>query len=349
MSPQDKHTSKELAAARQPRVATRRKDRHERYLHFLRLALRTRLDNGYSADNLAEVISQGDNELNVLADSAGGRIYSRRRPKAIDTDETCTVYIDECGAHSLKAKEKLKTFCLAAVIIRDSDFKDVDSRWKQWKRDYLGAATKRVHEPDIRYKRKSFWCGGDDLKRMKAVAALDRILERLNFTSLAVVVNRPEYVRQIGIRALDDSLPQHPYLMSMHFLAERLAMALYSHFNGARARLVIESLEASADAKMQYEFSRLFLDGTSYVASAWFRQQFLPGIEFRVKEQNSTGLQLADLLARPCAEKIQRPASTPARWPVFREKLCPGVETANSIIGLKIVPWDDRYQGIWKS
>ena len=349
MSPQDETTPEDLAAGREPRVAARRKTRQERYLHFLRLALRTRLDNGYPADKLAEVISQGDDELDVLAAGVGGRIYSRRRPKAIDTDETCTVFIDECGAHSLKAKEPLKTFCLAAVIIRDSDFKDVDRRWKQWKRDYLGSATKRVHEPDIRRAEKSFWCRGDDLKRMKAVASLDRILDRLDFTGLAIVVNRPDYVRQIGIRALDDSLPHHPYLMSMHFLAERLAMALHSHFNGARARLVIESLESSADARMQYEFARLFLDGTSYVASAWFRRQFLPGIEFRIKEQNSTGLQLADLLARPCAEKIQRPASTPARWPVFRKKLCPGVETANSIIGLKIIPWDDRYQGIWES
>jgi len=349
MSPQDESTPEELAAAREARVAARRKDRHERYVHFLRLALRTRLDNAFPAGKLEAVTQQGDDELKKLVESVGGRISARRRPKAIETEETCTIFIDECGSHSLKAKEKFRAFCLAAVIIRDSDFKDVDAKWKQWKRDYLGSATKKVHEPDVRRREKSFWCGGDKLKQMKAIAALDKILERLDFTGIAIVVNRPAYIREIGIKAMDDSLPQHTYLMTLHFLAERLAMALHSHFNGSRGHLVIESRGPAEDAQMQYEFARLFLDGTSYVSATWFRRQFFPGIAFGDKDQNSTGLQLADLMARPCAQKVLDPNSTPNRWLAFRNKLCPGIETGNSIVGLKVVPWDDRCKGIWES
>ena len=137
--------------------------------------------------------------------------------------------------------------------------------------------------------------------------------------------------------------------MTMHFIVERLAMALHGQFNGARAHLVIESRGAAEDARMQYEFARLFLDGTSYISATWIRRQFFPGLEFREKKGNITGLQLADLLARPCGEKVLNPSGTPERWPVFREKLCPDVETAHSIIGLKIVPWQDKYVDIWKS
>src|SRR4030042_5163669 len=98
MSPREPSTPEELSASREARVAARRKDRHERYLRFLRWALRTRRDSGYPVDKLSDVIRQGEDELEALAESVGGRIVPRRRPKATGTSETCTVFIDECGA-----------------------------------------------------------------------------------------------------------------------------------------------------------------------------------------------------------------------------------------------------------
>jgi hypothetical protein len=137
--------------------------------------------------------------------------------------------------------------------------------------------------------------------------------------------------------------------MALHFVAERLAIALDKLFGGGRAHVVAESRGPKEDALLQYEFARLQLDGTSYVSASFFRQQLCPGIDFRDKKRSETGLQFADLLARPCAEKVLDPASTPARWPELRSKLCPTQETANSILGLKIIPWDERYVEVWKS
>jgi hypothetical protein len=57
---------------------------------------------------------------------------------------------------------------------------------------------------------------------------------------------------------------------------------------------------------------------------------------------------MADLLGRPVAEKVLSPDSDPPRWPEFRAKLCPGHETKNSVIGLKVVPWDEAFAGMWK-
>ena len=48
---------------------------------------------------------------------------------------------------------------------------------------------------------------------------------------------------------------------------------------------------------LQYEFTRLMLDGTSYIGDSWFRHSLRPGITFEGKDTNNTGLQLADLLA----------------------------------------------------
>jgi len=127
-------------------------------------------------------------------------------------------------------------------------------------------------------------------------------------------------------------------------------MVLEAQFNGGRAKVIAESRGAKEDALLQYEFARLHLDGTSYIASAWFRQQLHPGIHFEPKGgPNASGLQLADLSARPVAEKVAAPKSNPERWEQVRLKLCAGQQTKNSILGLKIMPWDPIYADLWKS
>ena len=137
--------------------------------------------------------------------------------------------------------------------------------------------------------------------------------------------------------------------MALDFLLERIVLALETHFNGAYGHIIAEARGPREDALLQYEYVRLHLDGTSYISPSWFRQQLAPSIEFKIKKDNISGLQIADLLARPCGEKILDPSSSPVRWPQFRGKLCPGQETAHSILGLKVVPWGQRYADIWKS
>ena len=137
--------------------------------------------------------------------------------------------------------------------------------------------------------------------------------------------------------------------MSLDFLAERLAIILDQQFDGARAQIVAEARGPAEDALIQHEFARLHLDGTSYVGPSYFRQQFCPGIQFEKKTANIMGLQLADLLARACGDKVVNPATEPARWPEFRDKLCGGIETKHSILGLKIMPWRAEYSALWKS
>jgi hypothetical protein len=314
-------------------------------LAFLRLARRSRADNGLSTDSIDQLIEQYQQELENLSVRAGGRIISRRRP-LVATSETCTIFIDECGSHSLKAKESFDAFCLAAVIIRDSEFSEFDQNWKKWKAVYLKTEKSIVHEPDVRRGNGSFYCGGDPKKRAAAIESLPSIIEVLPFRGIVCIVNRPKYLAAFGDVPLDASLPQHPYLMTLHFIAERAALALQEHYGGAKARLVFESRGPKEDAMMQYEFARLFLDGTSYVSAKFFRAQFLPGLTFLSKSDNSSGLQLADLMARPCAEKVLKPDSNPERWPAFRKKLCEGKHTAHSILGLKVLPWDERLENV---
>lgn len=351
VAPRRESSPEELAASRDTRIAARRLDQHEQYLALLRQAQRIRL-NIHAPDTLADIIASGQSELQGLRALAGGRIAPRRRPHRTSNDPAnkCRIFIDECGSHFLAEDSEFGAFVLAAVIVPDIDHPRLDQQWKQWKSNRLGSADKIIHEPNIRrctgpfYKFKKH-----SAERTAVFESLREVLTELDFAAIACVVNREEYVAQVGLSSLDSSLPSHPYLMALDFLMERLVMVLDKQFGGAQGHVVAEARGPLEDALLQYEFVRLQLDGTSYISAAWFRQQLEPGIEFKTKKDNCTGLQLADLLARPCGEKVCAPSSTPTHWPEFRTKLCQGQETAHSVLGLKVVPWDECYTDLWKS
>jgi hypothetical protein len=333
----------ELEASRRARVATREMDRLEQYSAALRRAQALRPGTGGLADPILQtLIQQAETASKLAAAKVGGLVVSRRRPARPHPTTACTVYLDECGAHDLGAPMDFPVFVLTAVVVPDADYGALDQAWQDWKARELGANDYPVHEPDVR-KRKGRW------RNQAAIDGLRQTLEQLDFTAIACVVHRPDYIDEHGKGPLDESLPSHIYLMTLDFIFERLALALDTKFGGGRARVVAESRGPREDALLQYEFARLHLDGTSYISDSWFRQQFHPGIDFQGKETNCTGLQLADLVARPCGEKVIDPASRPERWPEARMKLCPGMETKNSILGLKILPWRPDYEELWKS
>jgi len=338
----------DLELSREARIARQNLTKQENYVNLLRQAQRLRSDTDQvRSAELDRLVADGDNRVASLSAKCEGWIVSRRRSKKSLSGETCKVFLDECGSHSLQAQESLKVFCLTAVIIRDSRYANVDAQWKGMKARYLlpdGPDT-IVHEPDVRHEQGAF----REPRRAEKLTAMTSTIASLDFTALAVVVHREDYAHDVGIGPLDISLPAHIYLMALDFIMERIVIALDGELNGAVAHVIAESRGPREDALLQYEFARLHLDGTSYIAPGWFRQSLLPGISFQGKEVNNTGLQLADLLARPIAEKVSNKRRKPYMWAEARDKLCQGRETKNSILGLKIMPWRERYTEIWKS
>jgi hypothetical protein len=340
---------KDLEASRSQRVARRRLESLEEYAALLRRAESLLPAAGLPADvGIGRLIQSADQHRANLQLAAEGRISQRRRPKASVPKpiDNCLVFLDECGAHTLTSTDPFPVFCLAAVIVRESAYPDLDLIVRAWKATHLKNADFVIHEPDIRAKVGPWRAPG----REQVLEALRALLAQVDFAVVTCVVRRAEYVAQFGEAAPDESLPGHPYLMTLDFLIERVVMVLEAQFDGGRAKVIAESRGAKEDALLQHEFVRLHLDGTSYIAPAWFRQQLHPGIHFEPKGgQYGTGLQLADLSARPVAEKVASLRSTPDRWLEVCAKLCRGQETKNSILGLKIMPWDGAFAELWKS
>jgi hypothetical protein len=339
--------SEDLEKSRQARIARQQLELQDEYVSLLRRASALRGEAGQNTEVLDVLIEAGQTEQRKLHDRIGARIFPRRRPtgRHPKPDDACYVYLDECGSHSF-APDAFPAFALASVIVREKDWPMFDQKWRAWKAQSLGSESVVVHEPDAR---RGDWPFGGEGRHQAIVTSLRGVIKELDFTAVVCVVRRDAYLASYGAGALDESLPAHLYLMSLDFVLERLALALDTEFGGGRARVIAESRGPKEDALLQYEFARLLLQGTSYISPSWFRQQFHPGITFEGKGGAfSSGLQLADLLARPCAEKVVNPESEPERWPEFRLKLCPGRETKNSVLGLKIVPWDESFAGIWR-
>ena len=339
----------DLTNSRDARVVRRQLERHELYMNLLAHARRIGEQNGHDTSKLLEAITMGQSDFQRLTAKTGQRIARRRRPAKRNGLTPVRVFLDECGSHNLGDKDPFGAFALAAVLVPDIDYPALDAHWKKWKEERLGSQDKVVHEPDVRKSTGAFWFGNDPVKQTEVRESLAEEIAYLDFVAIVCVVNRNAYVKEVGDVAFDNSLPGHIYLMALDFMLERIALALEYHFGGAYAHLVAESRGSREDALLQFEYVRVHLDATSYIAPTWFRQQLSPGITFYGKKDNIAGLELADLLARPCCEKVLAPGSIPDRWPAFRRKLCPGVETAHSILGLKIVPWDDQYAGVWNS
>ncbi|MGP6189290.1 MAG: hypothetical protein ACLPSH_04285 [Vulcanimicrobiaceae bacterium] len=339
----------DLTASRDARVQRRLRQQLEESLAHLGFARRLREESRRDLSIIDAVIKQSNDELGASCIDDEGRIVPRRRPKSEDRGDRYILYVDECGNHALNAKESFTAFSLSAVLVHERDLVRLEETWGAWKKEYLGSEAKVVHEPDIRGKTKSFYCGGDSNRQNAAVESLDKCIRGLPFTGFVCIIEREKFVARFGKDSVDTSLPRHSYLLTVNFLAERVALAIDTQLGGGKARWVIESRGPKEDAAFQYEFARLFLDGTAYLAPHFFRKLFLPGLTFLGKGDCSAGLQLADMQARPCAEKVMRPVTTPARWETFRDKLCRGKETGHSILGLKILPWDEAYERLWES
>ncbi|MGC4192850.1 MAG: DUF3800 domain-containing protein [Thermomicrobiales bacterium] len=274
---------------------------------------------------------------------ADGRIEPRDRfkrqvrPEGVRIPEY-VLCLDECGSHVPQAAlSRFPAFCVSGVILSKDAYETTDVLWKAWKAEYLGNPSIIVHEPEVR------GCSGHFRRstapeREALWEALADILGRLDFACISAVVDLREFYQIHPNGEVDPFLPKSVYLMCIDFILERFVHFLQHRGGDARGSVVAESRGAAEDATVHAEYIRLHIEGTQYVPPGSFRHALRPHMEFYVKNRNHSGLQIADLAARPFAEKILWPTSTPARWDIFSSRLYDGMKGKPGGYGLKIFP-----------
>jgi len=237
------------------------------------------------------------------------------------------VYIDESGDHGLVFNDpQYPVFVLAFCIFAKSQYRlEVVPALQNLKFQYFGHDMVVLHERDIRKASGDFSFLVDRGVRNKFMDDMSRLIDNMSFTLIASVILKrklcEKYVK-----------PHNPYHLALGFGLERTFSFLKRVGQGGKVtHLVVESRGKREDEDLAAEFKRV-CGGDN------FRREKLPfSMRFADKRCNCSGLQLADLIARPIGRKMLNVAEENRAYEIIEKKFFRNGEALNGW-GLKVFP-----------
>lgn len=124
----------------------------------------------------------------------------------------------------------------------------------------------------------------------------------------------------------------NPYHVALEFGLERVYMHIQGSQRGKKTHVIFESRGKKEDAALELEFRRI-MDKTAMTGMA-------DTLEFRCvsKAANSSGLQLADMVARPIGTHLLHPEQANRAWDLVEPKLRRSWRGQVRGYGLKVYP-----------
>lgn len=227
------------------------------------------------------------------------------------------VYVDESGDHSLTSIDAdFPVFSLSFCIVKKDDYiGTVVPSVQALKFKYWGHDSVVLHEHEIRKSKGDFtFLLTDKAVREAFYEDLNQIMVGAPITIIASFIDKLKLTKKYP-------KPWNPYELALHFCLERLLMFLTDKGQkGKRVHVVFECRGKVEDAELELAFRRI-VDGANtwgWVNRDFSAMEFEP--KFAKKSVNSTGLQLADLTARPLAIKTLRPTQANRAYDVILTK-----------------------------
>lgn len=168
-------------------------------------------------------------------------------------------------------------------------------RFQKLKFDFFGHDAVVLHEHEIRKQTGEFAILSNSDFRQRFLTELSSALERVHFHIFAAVIMKAELK--------SDFFPENPYSISLkiclqlafRFLSRRSEIGKVVHF-------IFEKRGRKEDDDLELEFRRIVAgDNDLHVSFPNFI------VRFSDKRTNSTGMQIADLTARPIGLSVLRP------------------------------------------
>lgn len=243
------------------------------------------------------------------------------------------VYVDESGDHGMQTiDEQYPLFVLAFCVFHKRHYSEqVVSALEKFKFNHFGHDQVVLHENDIRKEKGAFNSFRSREQKTRFLDDLTDIIERSNFILISCVIDK----RSLRKRADADS---NLYHVALGFCLEILHNFLQEkQQHEKKTHVVVECRGRKEDNELELEFRR-FCDGNNRLAMP------LPfDILFADKKAMSSGLQLADLVARPIGLSVLRPEQENRAFDVLKRKFyCDGgreqVGKGYEDFGLKIYP-----------
>lgn len=207
------------------------------------------------------------------------------------------IYIDESGDHAYRQLENLdqRYLGLTGVLVRQEYYdKELRTRLEQLKRDHF------TYDPDsppilvrshIVRSKGPFWPLRNHRRRIRWGEDLLRFMESLQISIYTVVMDKRGHYSTYG------SASYNPYAYCLRVLLNRIRGGL--NRTGATADVMAEARGSREDNQLLQEYERFRRHGDRWLAGSEAQATYPNAIQFRRKDQNIAGLQLADLLAYP--------------------------------------------------
>jgi len=207
------------------------------------------------------------------------------------------VYVDESGNHGLDSSESVfPVFVLAFCVFRKSDYiNQTVPAMQSFKFRHFGHDGVVLHEREIRKKLGPFSILTQPGVSAVFMQELTEIMERQPFEVIACVIDKERLRRKYAY-------PSNPYHLAMGFCIERLYCLLEREGAlGGLTHVIFEARGKREDDELELEFRRV-CDGQNF-----YNKRIPLEIVMADKRVNSSGLQIADLVARPIALSVWHP------------------------------------------
>lgn len=252
------------------------------------------------------------------------------------------IYVDESGDHSLQSIDpEYPIFALSFCIFRKVDyFQIVVPRVQEFKFKWFGHDHIILHENEIAKSKGHFGFLQYDRLRERFMSELSDVVKISPMIIISAVINKERLRRQYV-------KPTNPYELALLFCLERSFEFLESQENAsltthivceARSERKKDGKTGREDAELELEFRRIIAGQHELQARKTRKEMPNFQILFASKLTNSTGLQLADLTARPIGIKAIRPQQDNRAFQIISEKLWKGHDGRSPDLGLKIFP-----------
>lgn len=275
-------------------------------------------------------------DLPLFNDSAEDRPSSSVK-KSAERDERpfgkYIVYVDESGDHSMVSiDQSYPIFVLAFCIFHKGHYGEkVVPALEAFKFKHFGHDQVVLHEHEIRKEKGAFNIFPNRAAKNNFLNDLTTIVENSNFILASCVIEK-QRLREAA------ETPDNPYHIAlMHCMFSLYDFLVEKREHKHLTHVVVECRGAKEDKELELEFRRI-CDGNNP------RGIQLPfDIRFSDKKAMSSGLQMADLVARPVGLRVLRPEQPNRSFDALKGKFyCKGgrpeVGKDYDGWGLKIVP-----------
>jgi hypothetical protein len=238
------------------------------------------------------------------------------------------VYADESGDHSLTSIDsQFPVFVLYFCVVKKAVYIDhVVPAFQRLKFSFWGHDGVVLHGHEIRKEKGDFHILRVPATRAAFLSQLSGVIETADFMIIAAVIDKQRHVARYAE-------PMDPYEIALTFCMERLQRYLLNLGHAERTtHIQVECRGKAEDAKLELEFRRI-CDGKNIMGK-------MPNLDIRFmdKKHNSTGLQLADLVAHPIGRHAINPNQPNRAYDVLEPKFRRSAAGVVKGFGLKIFP-----------